>query len=178
MITVYGADWCEDTQRSLRHLRRLGVLYDYENVDKDPDALGRAKALNAGERRTPTIEVDGETLVEPTNEEFSSALVRRHLVSRQEAERRMRRHNVGDLERALRVGGGLLAVTLATRVKNAWKWPLAFSGSFEIVSGLRGSCPVYSAMSLTSTAGPGDHPREAERASWLAAARPRAPERR
>ena len=25
MIIVYGADWCEDTQRSMRHLRRLAV---------------------------------------------------------------------------------------------------------------------------------------------------------
>ena len=28
MIIVYGADWCEDTRRSLRHLRRLGVPHN------------------------------------------------------------------------------------------------------------------------------------------------------
>src|SRR5205814_1675557 len=47
MITVYGADWCEDTQRSMRHLRRLGVPYRYINIDEDLDALARAKALNS-----------------------------------------------------------------------------------------------------------------------------------
>jgi glutaredoxin len=35
MITVYGTDWCEDTRRSLRHLRRLGVPHRYRNVDDD-----------------------------------------------------------------------------------------------------------------------------------------------
>ena len=39
MIIVYGADWCEDTRRSLRHLRRLGVAHRYLNVDEDLDAL-------------------------------------------------------------------------------------------------------------------------------------------
>jgi hypothetical protein len=41
-ITVYGADWCEDTRRSLRHLRRLAVPHRYLNVDEDLDALDRA----------------------------------------------------------------------------------------------------------------------------------------
>ena len=53
MITLYGADWCEDTRRSLRHLRRLGVAHEYVNIDEDLEALHRAKALNDGVRRTP-----------------------------------------------------------------------------------------------------------------------------
>src|ERR671915_360053 len=57
MITVYGADWCEDTRRSLRLLRRLHVANHYINIDEDLDALDRAKALNHGERRTPTIDL-------------------------------------------------------------------------------------------------------------------------
>jgi len=66
VITVYGADWCEDTQRSLRHLRRLGVPHHYLNIDEDLDALERAKALNGGKRRTPTIDLGfgGAPLVE------------------------------------------------------------------------------------------------------------------
>jgi glutaredoxin len=57
MITVYGADWCEDTRRSRRHLRRLGVPHLYLNIDEDLDALDRAKALNLGQRRTPVIDL-------------------------------------------------------------------------------------------------------------------------
>jgi len=172
MITVYGADWCEDTQRSLRHLRRLGVAYGYENVDRDAAALERAKALNDGKRRTPTIDVDGTTLVEPTNDQVNVALDQRGLISRERIERALRVYNVGDLERGLRVGGGLLTVALAMRMKSAWRWPVAAWGVFEAVSGAVGSCPVYSAVGMTSLAGPGDHPREAERASWVAPAVP------
>ena len=67
MITVYGADWCEDTRRSQRLLRRLHVPHRYVNIDDDLDGLERAKALNHGQRRTPTIDLGlgGEALVEP-----------------------------------------------------------------------------------------------------------------
>ena len=57
MITVYGAEWCEDTRRSLRHLRRLGVAHLFRNVDEDRDALERATSLTGGIRRTPTIDL-------------------------------------------------------------------------------------------------------------------------
>jgi glutaredoxin len=170
MVTVYGADWCEDTQRSLRHLRRLGVAYDYVNVDRDPDALERAKAMNAGRRRTPTIDVDGVTLVEPSTRQLTEALEQRHQVQHAQVERRLRFNNVGDLERVLRVAGGTAALLVAARLKGAWKWPLAAWGAFEVASGGLGSCPVYTARGVTSLAGPGDHPREAERRSWLAPA--------
>ncbi len=168
MITVYGADWCEDTQRALRHLRRLGVTYSYENVDRDPEALGRAKALNRGERRTPTIDVDGETLVEPTNRELTAALVQRQLISEDEARGRLRYRNVGDLERALRLVGGAAALACAVPMKSRWKWPLAAWGAFEVVTGGIGSCPLYAALGVSSFGGPGDRPFQAERNAWLA----------
>lgn len=167
MVTVYGADWCEDTQRSLRHLRRLGLQYVYENVDADPAALERAKALNNGERRTPTIDVDGTTLVEPTIHELTTALEERGVIAAAEAEHLMRVRNVGDLERGMRVAGGAAAVAFALRMKSAWKWPILAWGVFELVSGSAGSCPVYRLTGRTSFAGPGDHPREAERRAWL-----------
>ena len=87
MITVYGADWCEDTRRTLRHLRRLGVPYRYQNVDEDLDALERATALNGGMRRTPTIDLGlgGGPLVEPDNDTLTGALVELELLSQGEA---------------------------------------------------------------------------------------------
>ncbi len=169
MMTVYGADWCEDTQRAMRHLRRLGVAYKYENVDQNPDALARAKALNNGERRTPTIDLEGgTTLVEPTNGELTQAVVRQELITEGQAADRLRYRNIGDLERALRIAGGALAMTFAARMKSGWRWPLAAWGGFELVSGGIGSCPLYTALGVTSTGGPGDRPSEAERDAWLA----------
>jgi len=167
MITVYGADRCEDTQRALRQLRRLGVAYSYENVDKDPEALEQAKALNEGRRRTPTIDVDGTTLVEPTLGELTRALQERHQVGPQQLNQ-LDLYNVGDIERLLRVGTGLLAVTAAGRMRSVWRWPLAVWGLLQTVSGAVGSCPVYTVLGVTSYGGPGDRPREAERTAWLA----------
>lgn len=167
MITVYGADWCEDTQRALRHLRRLGVAYSYENVDRDPEALGHAKALNDGKRRTPTIDVDGTTLVEPTIAELTRALDERHQVGPAQLHQ-LEVYNVGDLERLVRIGTGLLAVTAAGRMRSGWRWPLAVFGLMQTVSGAVGMCPTYTALGVTSCGGPGDRPREAERRAWLA----------
>ena len=168
MVTVYGANWCEDTRRSVRHLRRLGVPFGYENVDKDTEALARAKTLNHGERRTPTIDVNGEVLVVPANRAITAALLRHHLVTGEEVATGLRVQNVGDLERVLRIAGGSAAVILAMRMKNRIKWPLAAWGAWEVLTGSAGWCPVYSAAGVTSMAGPGDHPSEAERSSWLA----------
>ncbi len=170
MVTVYGADWCEDPQRSLRHLRRLGVENTYVNIDRDPAALEHVKLLNAGTRRTPTIDIDGTTLVEPTNHELTVVLEQHGILDEAEAELRLRARNVGDLERGLRVVGGAVAVASALRIKGPWKWPVVAWGAFEMVSGAAGYCPVYSAAGRSSLGGPGDHPREAERSAWLAPA--------
>ena len=90
MITVYGADWCEDTRRSQRLLRRLHVPHRYVNIDDDLDGLDRAKALNHGQRRTPTIDLGlgGEALVEPDNDTLSAALVEREMLTLDEAHER------------------------------------------------------------------------------------------
>src|SRR4029453_7890694 len=104
MIIVYGADWCEDTQRSMRHLRRLAVPYRYINIDEDLDALDHAKSLNGGRRRTPIIDLNGAVLVEPPNDTLTTVLVEREHVTVDEAQERLTVQNVGDLERALRAG--------------------------------------------------------------------------
>src|SRR5574339_127501 len=98
MITVYGADWCEDTRRSLRHLRRLAIAHQYINIDEDVVALERAKSLNGGQRRTPTIDlaVGGPALVEPDNDTLSSALVELQMLTQQDVHERLALQNVGD----------------------------------------------------------------------------------
>ena len=168
MLTVYGADWCEDTQRSLRYLRRLGVSYVYRNVDTDAAALDEAKTLNHGKRRTPVVQVEGEVLVEPAVSTLTEALVRNGLIDRQGARDRLRRQNVGDLERGVRIGAGAGLVLLAFRVPKALRVPLAALGGFEVLTGVLGWCPVYNALGMTSLGGPLDHPIEAERDTWLA----------
>ncbi len=167
MLTVYGADWCEDTQRSLRYLRRIGVPHLYRNVDTDPVALDEAKSLNHGKRRTPVIQVHGEVLVEPGIRTLTEALVRNGVVDRQDASDRMRRQNIGDLERGIRIGAGAGLALLAFKAPKMLRVPLAVLGGWEVLSGILGWCPVYGALGLTSLGGPLDHPMEAERTTWL-----------
>ncbi len=169
MITVYGADWCEDTQRSLRHLRRLGVTHQYINIDEDLDALDRSKALNGGRRRTPTIDLGfgGAPLVEPDNDALTGALVEREMLADDEVSERLAVQNVGDFERVLRTLSGA-AVLLAARLAPRARWPLALLGTLVAGSGLTGWCPIYHAAGVTSLDGPGDRPDEITRTAWLA----------
>ncbi len=167
MLTVYGADWCEDTQRSLRYLRRLGVEHVYRNVDTDPVALDEAKALNHGKRRTPVVRVQGEVLVEPGNRTLTEALVRNGVIDRQLVTDRMRGQNVGDLERGIRIGAGVGLALLAFKVPKGLGIPLAMIGAWETITGVLGWCPVFGALGVTSLGGPLDHPIEADRDNWL-----------
>ena len=73
-IKVYGANWCHDTVRTREQLDRLGVVYEYINVDKDAAANKHITDLNRGKRKTPTVELGGKVLIEPTNEEMEAAL--------------------------------------------------------------------------------------------------------
>ena len=90
------------------------VPHRYLNIDEDLDALDRAKALNAGRRRTPTIDLGGRVLVEPSNTGLADALIQRGDLTREELLERVTVQNVGDLERAVRGGFGLLLVLLAS----------------------------------------------------------------
>lgn len=169
MITVYGADWCEDTRRSLRLLRRLHVPYHYINIDEDLDGLERAKALNHGERRTPTIDLalGGEALVEPDNETLTSALLERQMLTQEEAHERLGLQNVGDVERVARTTAGLALLAGAGAAPRALQWPLRLAGILTAATGFTGWCPVYHAAGVTSLGGPGDRPDEAERREWV-----------
>jgi hypothetical protein len=170
MITVYGADWCEDTRRSLRHLRRLGVPHHYLNIDEDLDALHRAKALNHGLRRTPVIDLGlgGPSLVEPDNDSLTGALVEREMLAPEEAAERLAIQNIGDFERVLRTVAGAALLLVSRTVPRPVRAPFVLTGAVAALSGLTGWCPAYHATGVTSLDGPGDRPDERGRATWLA----------
>jgi glutaredoxin len=73
-VKVYGADWCGDTQRSLRQLDTLGVAYDYVDVEQDAQASSWVKEQNDGKERKPTIKIGEQVLSVPSNEELEQAL--------------------------------------------------------------------------------------------------------
>lgn len=80
-VKVYGADWCEDTQATLHQLDSLGVPYQYINVEQEPGAAEWVKQQNAGKQKTPTLDIRGQILVEPSEQELEEALRGRGLMS-------------------------------------------------------------------------------------------------
>lgn len=173
-ITVYGADWCEDTRRALRHLRRLSIAHRYLNIDEDLDALERAQQLASGRRRTPTIDLglQGPALVEPDNDTLTGALVEVDMLTQDEAHERLAVQNVGDLERIARTVAGLALLTGGSRAPRALKMPLTLLGAVVALTGISGWCPAYHVSGVTSLGGPGDRPDEAVRDEWLERRRP------
>jgi glutaredoxin len=73
-ITVYGADWCGDTRRTLRHLDSNKVQYDYIDIDQDTDGERKVIEFHKGKRRIPLVEVGSELLSVPSDAELQSAL--------------------------------------------------------------------------------------------------------
>ena len=80
-VEVYGADWCGDTQRTRRHLDRLGVTYQYINVELDKQASEWVKQQNDGKERKPTVKIGVQVLAEPSDQALEQALRQEGLVS-------------------------------------------------------------------------------------------------
>ncbi len=73
-VKVYGADWCHDTQDTLKHLKELGVAHVYIDVEQDEQASAWVKQHNDGKERKPTLDIAGQVLSVPTDRELDSAL--------------------------------------------------------------------------------------------------------
>lgn len=73
-ITIYGAYWCQDTARTRRFLNERGVPYTVADVDYDPVAAQKVMDWNGGNLSTPTLEIDGRVVSEPSDEELAQIL--------------------------------------------------------------------------------------------------------
>lgn len=77
-ITIYGADWCGDTRRALRHLDEKGIGYTYIDVDQDKAGEQKVIEFNKGKRRIPLVEISSESgtkqLSVPSGQEIDEAL--------------------------------------------------------------------------------------------------------
>ncbi len=83
-VRIYGAEWCEDTQRTREHLEKLGVPYDYIDVDRDEHARIWVKQQNGGKQKTPTLEVADRVLSVPEDAVLDRALREKDLLGRGE----------------------------------------------------------------------------------------------
>lgn len=73
-LKIYGANWCEDTQRTRDHLDALGVPYDYINIESNEHAKAWVKQQNQGKPKTPTVDLAGTILSEPDERLLDQAL--------------------------------------------------------------------------------------------------------
>jgi glutaredoxin len=73
-IKVYGADWCPLTKNTRAHLDELEIPYKYINIDHDKQAAKWVADQNDGKEKKPTLDIDGQVLTEPTDEELDEAL--------------------------------------------------------------------------------------------------------
>ena len=80
-VRVYGADWCEDTRHARQLMERLGVRYEYVNIEQDERARAWVREQNGGRERKPTVDVAGQILCTPTDHELTSALRERGLMA-------------------------------------------------------------------------------------------------
>lgn len=79
-VVVYGADWCGDTQRTLRSLDNLGVVHEYINVEQDRSASDWVKEQNGGKERKPTLKIGERVLSVPDEQELEEALRAERLI--------------------------------------------------------------------------------------------------
>jgi mycoredoxin len=80
-VKVYGADWCGDTRHTREFLDRLGVAYEYVDIERDEQGAQWVREHNDGKERKPTVDVAGQILSEPTDHELTSALRERGLMA-------------------------------------------------------------------------------------------------
>jgi glutaredoxin len=79
-VKVYGADWCGMTRRTLSHLDKLGVPYEYINVEQDREASEWVKQQNNGKEKKPTLAIAGTVLCTPANAELEEVLRRERIL--------------------------------------------------------------------------------------------------
>jgi mycoredoxin len=73
-VRVYGAGWCGDTVRTLRHLDKSGVDYDYVDIDENAEGERKVIDFHRGKRRIPLVEIGEKALSVPSAQELDEAL--------------------------------------------------------------------------------------------------------
>ncbi len=73
-ILVYGSRSCPDTSRATRYLDQQEIQYEFKDVDQLPEYNGYIAGLNNGKRVMPTIRLNNETLINPSDEELAKAV--------------------------------------------------------------------------------------------------------
>ena len=74
VITMYSTTWCGYCRRLARQMDEAGISYRVVDLDDDPSHDARIIAKTGGYRTVPTLEVEGELLVNPSIRQVQAAL--------------------------------------------------------------------------------------------------------
>jgi glutaredoxin len=73
-VVVYGAYWCQDTMRTRAFLNRHTIPYTLIDVEEDVEATQRVLDWNNGCLSTPTLDIEGRIVTEPSDEELAELM--------------------------------------------------------------------------------------------------------
>ncbi len=73
-VTMYGSTTCGDTTRARALLDSQNILYEYKDVDDDPAYNDYIADLNGGKRVMPTLRIDNQTFVNPSESDLLEAI--------------------------------------------------------------------------------------------------------
>jgi mycoredoxin len=76
-LTIFGRPWCGISQMIRRYLDRMGIPYEYVDLDQDPGAEAQLQWITGGRPRTPMVRLGDEWLVQPSVQQLARALARR-----------------------------------------------------------------------------------------------------
>jgi len=79
-VVVYGTRWCAATQLVRRYLDRYSVQHVFRDLDRDKAAADQLRWWTGGFLSHPTVEIQGEILVEPLSNELNAALSKHGLI--------------------------------------------------------------------------------------------------
>lgn len=77
-IIVYGAEWCAFCHVAMEYFDKLGVKYEYRNVDDNP-AWGKEAVEKSHQFGIPVLDIAGEIVVGFDRPKIDAALSQKNL---------------------------------------------------------------------------------------------------
>jgi mycoredoxin len=73
-VVVYGRRWCASSQMVRRYLDRMGLAYEYVDLDLNPETEARLRWLTGSRVHSPVVYIGGKLLVQPSIRELQWTL--------------------------------------------------------------------------------------------------------
>ena len=61
-VIVYGAEWCAFCHEAMHYFDKLGVKYEYRNVEENPK-FGEEAVRKSGQFGIPVLDINGTIIV-------------------------------------------------------------------------------------------------------------------